>query len=93
MADFASWERANLVRFAEECSAELLRVRGAMVPDDTLTLQGVAAILHVNPRTLQNRYYRDPSCLPPPIKVPGQSRPIWLTADIRQWLEQNRQAE
>lgn len=63
-----------------------------MTPDDTLTLHDIAALLHVSHKTLQNRYYVDKTCLPPPLNVPGQTRPIWLTADIKEWLENCRQS-
>ncbi len=61
------------------------------IPMDTLTLRDLAVILRIDPRTLQNRIYKDPKSVPPWVKLPGQSRLIWLREDVENWLKAHRQ--
>ncbi|MBU2834800.1 helix-turn-helix domain-containing protein [Acidithiobacillus thiooxidans] len=52
--------------------------------DDLLTIEDLARVLRLNPRTVQNRRPED---LPPAIILPGTKRSRrWREKDVARWL-------
>lgn len=58
----------------------------------TLTLNDIAALLHMEPRSVQNRLYTAPETLPKPLAIPGKKK-LWLEDDVIEWLKQHRDGE
>jgi predicted DNA-binding transcriptional regulator AlpA len=52
----------------------------------TLTVEDIAALLHMSVRTIHNKLYRDPGSLPPRLEVPGMHKVLWLESDVHAWL-------
>lgn len=52
----------------------------------TLTLTDLAALLHMTPRSVQNRMYRDPESLPTPLQIPGK-KTLWSKEEVVKWLK------
>jgi predicted DNA-binding transcriptional regulator AlpA len=57
-----------------------------------LTREDIAALLHIKPATVHDRLYRHPEKLPPRIKIPGSSKPLWLEEDVIDWLRKLKDA-
>lgn len=53
----------------------------------TLTIRDLAEILHVQPRTLENRVHARPESVPPPIIIDGQGTLLWLPETVENWLK------
>jgi predicted DNA-binding transcriptional regulator AlpA len=52
-----------------------------------LTVETLAPMLCLSPRTLRNKLCSDPGCtLPPRVKVPGTRGPRWRLSDVLAWL-------
>ena len=49
--------------------------------------QGLADLLGVSRKTVQNLYSRSPHLLPPAIAIPGARGPRWTFQAIRDWLK------
>ncbi len=60
--------------------------------DRLLTVETLAPMLCLSPRTLRNKLCADPGCtlqggsLPPRVKVPGTRGPRWRLSDVLAWL-------
>ncbi len=52
-----------------------------------LTVETLAPILCLSPRTLRNKLCADPGSLPPRVKVPGTRGPRWRLSDVLAWLD------
>jgi len=53
----------------------------------TLNSVELAELLCLSPLSIHSMLVRRPDRLPPPIRVPGSSRLVWLEADVMAWLE------
>ncbi len=51
-----------------------------------LTVDTLAPMLCLSPRTLRNKLCADPGSLPPRVKVPGTRGPRWRMSDVQAWL-------
>jgi len=56
----------------------------------TLNSTELAALLCLSPLSIHSTLVRRPDRLPPPIRVPGSSRLVWLEADVLAWLESHK---
>lgn len=52
-----------------------------------IDVAGLAAMLGLSPKTVQQDVYRRPDRLPPRLLVPGVRRILWLRKDVERWLE------
>lgn len=52
-----------------------------------LTVDTLAPLLCLSPRTLRNKLCADPGSLPPRVKVPGTRGPRWRMSDVQDWFE------
>jgi hypothetical protein len=58
-----------------------------MSDDDRLyLLSDVAAILGRAEGTIRNDLIRNPSAVPPCVRIPGTKGPRWRAEDIRTWI-------
>jgi predicted DNA-binding transcriptional regulator AlpA len=51
-----------------------------------LTVETLAPLLCLSPRTLRNKLCADPGSLPPRVKVPGTRGPRWRMSDVQAWF-------
>ena len=59
----------------------------------TLTTTQLAQYLGLSPLSIGSILVRRPDRLPPPCRVPGSRRLIWLKVDVDNWLMQHRQTD
>lgn len=55
---------------------------------DTLTSTQLADLLGLSHCSIHSTLARRPHRLPPPIRIPGASRLVWLKSDVYAWLNQ-----
>jgi hypothetical protein len=61
-------------------------------PED-VTVIGIpelAAMIRRAPTTIKTDLSRKPESLPPRLRMPGHSKPLWLKSDVIAWLHQCR---
>ena len=58
-----------------------------MIPK-TLTVEDLAEILHMEPKSLHNRVYQRPETLPESLKIPGSRRVLWFETTVLKWLKE-----
>lgn len=51
--------------------------------------EGLAPILHRAHKTIIQDRLRRPDSLPPAFLAPGTRTPLWITADVVEWLRQH----
>lgn len=54
----------------------------------TLTLDELAETLGKAPNTIYQDLHRKPDRVPPPLRVPGTRKLLWLRSDVEAWLRQ-----
>lgn len=54
----------------------------------TLTIDQVAEILKKSPATVRSDLARNPSALPPVVRIENSRRPLWRLIDVERWLEE-----
>lgn len=60
--------------------------------EPTTSYDGLSRLLQRSVLTIRSDRCRKPESLPPASVIPGSSRPIWIVADVLEWLRQHRQA-
>jgi predicted DNA-binding transcriptional regulator AlpA len=53
----------------------------------TLNKTELAELLRLSPHSIHSTLVRRPDRLPPPIRVPGSKRLVWLAPDVMSWLK------
>jgi predicted DNA-binding transcriptional regulator AlpA len=56
----------------------------------TLNSTDLAELFCLSPLSIHSTLVRRPDRLPPPIRVPGSSRLLWLESDVLAWLESHK---
>lgn len=56
----------------------------------TVDVDGLAEILQTSSNSIRTRLCREPHTLPPRLKLPGNTRLLWLMEDVMNWLKQCR---
>jgi predicted DNA-binding transcriptional regulator AlpA len=56
--------------------------------DRLLTIDEVADLLRVRPKTIHYNKSQHPERVPPWIRLPGFRSPLWRLKDVRAWIEQ-----
>lgn len=59
-------------------------------PTRTLNSTELAELFCLSPLSIHSTLVRRPDRLPPPIRVPGSSRLLWLESDVLTWLESHK---
>lgn len=59
-----------------------------MHQSETITSTELADLLGLSHCSIHSTLVRRPDRLPPPIRIPGASRLIWLKSDVYSWLDQ-----
>lgn len=69
-------------------SATTHDVAPAATPSDRiLDAEGLAALIPGrSARTILCDIHRRPNTLPPPLRLPGHRRPLWLESDVLRWV-------
>jgi hypothetical protein len=55
-------------------------------PNMTFSYEGLSQVLCRSVTTLRSDRVRRPESVPPACKIPGSSRPLWIYADVIEWL-------
>lgn len=50
-------------------------------------------LLHRSLLTIKADVSRRPETLPPRLRIPGSTKPLWLESDVLTWLESCREAK
>lgn len=58
----------------------------------TLRVDALAGLLGLSPHSIHAMLCRHPDRLPPPIRIPGSSRLLWLESDVMDWLKSHQTA-
>jgi hypothetical protein len=58
--------------------------------DPTFSYAGLSKILKRSITTLRSDRVRRPESLPPACEIPGSARPVWIYADVMEWLRSHR---
>lgn len=73
----------------DENNASSAQIPGGMV-QITLGVQELAQILRKTPATISADLVRRPHLIPPPLRLPGGNRLLWLVGDVIEWLNSHR---
>lgn len=58
----------------------------------TITIEELAAALGKKTSTIYQDLHRRPESVPPPLRIPGTRKLLWLRSDVEQWLRQFTEA-
>lgn len=56
----------------------------------TYGIPEIAALLMVKPQSIRVRLMRNPSSLPPCIRLGRGAKVIWMEKDVKEWLEKKK---
>ena len=59
-------------------------------PSPTFSYDGLSKLLCRSVATLRSDRVRRPLSVPPACEIPGSARPIWIYADVMEWLRAHR---
>lgn len=59
----------------------------------TIDRHGLARILHKSADAISADLSRNPTRLPPRIRIPGQRTTLWLVSDVLAWLRAQQQEQ
>lgn len=60
-----------------------------MHDQEVVDAEGLGRIIHRTGKTIIQDRLRRPSSLPPSILPPGTRKPLWIVADVIQWLREH----
>lgn len=69
------------------------KIEGQAVAGLTCSYEGLGVLFGKAPTTVRSDLSRKPETLPPPSVVGAKGRPIWIVADVLDWIRARRLKE